>query len=236
MIRMYNRFDLHVYSKYSSFAINEPRTIVKKAIQKGLKGFAITDLNSIKSWSFLNTLCKENNLVFVPGQEINLYYKSKYVGKSVALFTLDKIECQDIFDVLDEVKSQGALLSISHPFDFHRKFRAFDIISKRNQFTPISRKLRCIETFNSRSLSLRSSIKAKKFAKEHNLIETAGSSAHLPYEIGMGYVKCNATNQGELLKLLKERKVETDGKISGIVPRLHTLGNRLNIIKDKHFN
>ncbi len=219
-----NKFDLHIYSKYSSFAINEPKDIIKYCLERKIKGFAITDLGTIKSWSFLNKLAKENNLVFVPGQEINLTYKDKYIGKALSLFSLDKIISTDLFQVLDEIKSQGALLSISHPFDLTRKFNGFEYLLKHK---PLSRKLRCIETFSSRVSFLNYNKKAQLFAQKHNLIQTAGSEAHLPYEIGLAHVLANADTESELLKELKLRNVHIGGNLTSLGARVHSLVNRI---------
>jgi predicted metal-dependent phosphoesterase TrpH len=229
---MYNKFDLHIYSKYSSFAINEPRDIIDNCINKGIKGFAVTDLGTIKSWAFLHKLALENNLVFVPGQKINLTYKGKAIGKAVGLFMLDKINSTDYFDVIDEIKTQGALLSIIHPFDLNRKFKAFDMLK---QYKPMNRKLRCIETFNSHVFLNSSNILAHQFAEEHNLMETGGSEAHLPDEIGNGFLMCDADNESELLKAIKLRKTKTSGVLAGLKPRMHTLGNKLNFFKNDSF-
>jgi predicted metal-dependent phosphoesterase TrpH len=219
-----NKFDLHIYSEYSSFSINKIEDIIKNCIKNKIKGFAITDLGTIKAWAPITKLAKENDLIFVPGQEINLTYAGKNIGKATSLFSLDKINSTDLFQVLDEIKSQGALLSISHPFDLTRMFSGFKYLLKHR---PLSKKLRCIETFNSRVTFANANLKAQLFAKEHDLIQSAGSEAHLPQEIGMGYVISKASSESELLKELKLKNTAVGGK-------LVTLGRRLYSLIDKN--
>jgi len=226
------KFDLHIHSKYSRDAVNEPETIIKKVKQAGLTGFAITDHNSIRAWPALARLAKENNLVFVPGQEIDVTFEGKRIGHLLALFTYDKITSTEILDVVDDARSQSALLSFPHPFDTGRFFRGFDYLMNNG---PISRFVPAIETFNARVLTSRANEIAKDFAHKHGLLQTAGSDAHMPYEIGSGYVIAKAQTELELLKEIKLGRVVVNGELSGIKPRIHTLGAFLNILKERHF-
>lgn len=228
----YNKFDLHIHSKYSSCAVNEPRTIVKKALATGLKGIALTDHNTIRGWSETHTLCKENDLIFISGQEVTATYQGKRIGHILALFTYDKIESTEIFDIIDEAKSQAALLAIPHPFDYGRKFSGFDILSKDR---PLSKYIPAIETFNSRVYTPKINQKAEQFAKQNYLLQTAGSDAHMPHEIGNGYLIANATTESELLKEIKLGRVVVGGRLSGLVPKIETLGAYLGIMRDNYF-
>lgn len=226
------KFDLHIHSKYSRDAVSEPETIIRKVKQAGLTGFAITDHNSIRAWPELARLAKQNNLVFVPGQEIDVTFEGKKLGHLLALFTYDKITSTDILDVVDDARSQSALLSFPHPFDTGRFFRGFDYLINNG---PISRFVPAIETFNSRVLTSRSNEIAKDFAHKHGLLQTAGSDAHTPYEIGSGYLIAKAHTELELLREIKLGRVVVNGELSGLKPRIQTLGAFLNIIKDRNF-
>ncbi|HRS42695.1 MAG TPA: PHP domain-containing protein [Candidatus Diapherotrites archaeon] len=228
----FNKFDLHIHSKFSPDAVSEPETIVKRAKAAGLKGFAITDHNTIRAWPELARLAKQNDLVFVPGQEIDVTFKGKKLGHILALFTYDKISSTDIFEVVDDARSQSALLSFPHPFDTGRYFKGFDYLMNNG---PISRFVPAMETFNSRVLTSRANEIAKEFAQKHGLIQTAGSDAHMPYEIGNGYLIAKAQTELELLKEIKLGRVVVNGELAGLVPKIHTLGAYLKIVKDKNF-
>lgn len=228
----FNKFDLHIHSKFSPDAVSEPETIVKRAKAAGLKGFAITDHNTIRAWPELARLAKQNDLVFVPGQEVDVTFEGKKLGHILALFTYDKISSSDIFEVIDDARSQSALLSFPHPFDTGRYFKGFDYLMNNG---PISRFIPAMETFNSRVLTSRANDIAKEFAQKHGLIQTAGSDAHMPYEIGNGYVIAKAQTELELLKEIKLGRVVVNGVLAGLVPRIHTLGAYLKIVKDKNF-
>ena len=228
----FGKFDLHIHSKYSACAVTEPEKIVKKAKEAGLKGFAITDHNTIRAWPALTKLAKENNLIFIPGQEVDVSYNGKNIGHVLALFTYDKIVSKDIFEVIDEAKSQSALLSLPHSFDFTRAFKGFDYLSVNG---PISRYIPAIETFNSRVLRTEANIQAKDFAEKNGLMQTAGSDAHMPYEIGNGYLIAKANTELDLLREIKLGRVVANGRLSGLKPKIQTLGAYMNLLQDKNF-
>jgi predicted metal-dependent phosphoesterase TrpH len=228
----FSKFDLHIHSKFSSDAVSEPETIIKRVKAAGLKGFAITDHNTIRAWPELARLAKQNNIVFVPGQEIDVTFEGKKLGHLLALFTYDKIASTEILDVVDDARSQSALLSFPHPFDTGRYFRGFDYLINNG---PISRFIPAMETFNSRVLTSRANEIAKDFAQKHGLLQTAGSDAHMPYEIGNGYLIAKAQTELELLKEIKLGRVVVNGELAGMIPRIHTLGAYLKLVKDKNF-
>ncbi len=228
----FSKFDLHIHSKFSIDAVNEPATIIRKAKAMGLRGFAITDHNTIRAWSELTRLAKANDLVFVPGQELDVTYNGEKLGHLLALFTYDKITSMELLDIIDEAKAQSALLSFVHPFDTARYFKGFKHLMTSG---PISRYVPAIETFNSRVLTTRANDLAKDFAHKYGLLQTAGSDAHMPYEIGRGYVIAKAQTELELLKEIKLGRIVVNGELSGLGPRIHTLGAYLKIVKDSHF-
>ena len=57
------RFDVHVHSMYSNIrlldSINKPEDLVKRALEIGLRGFAITDHETVASHVKFNKLHKE---------------------------------------------------------------------------------------------------------------------------------------------------------------------------------
>lgn len=226
------KFDLHIHSKYSSDAVIEPETIIKRAKATGLKGFAITDHNTIRAWPELTRLAKQNNLIFIPGQEIDVTFNGNKLGHLLALFTYDKISSTEILDVIEDARSQSALLSFPHPFDTGRYFKGFDYLINNG---PISRFVPAIETFNSRVLTSRANDIAKDFAHKHGLLQTAGSDAHMPYEIGRGYIIAKAQTELELLREIKLGRVVVNGELSGLAPRIHTLGAYMGLLRDRHF-
>ena len=67
------RLDLHVHSEYSPDSHSSIEAILKQAQEVGLDGIAITDHNSVLSFSVASKLAEELglDLIIVPGAEIS---------------------------------------------------------------------------------------------------------------------------------------------------------------------
>ena len=83
-------------------------------------------------------------------------------------------------DTIRALRAQGAIISVSHPFDELRKGAWFE-----HDLLEIIHEVDAIETFNARCVVDRYNDRAKAFAKQHGLLGTVGSDAHLPQEYGM---------------------------------------------------
>ncbi|MBI5680853.1 MAG: PHP domain-containing protein [Methanobacterium sp.] len=185
-------YDLHVHSKYSNDSFLDPAKIIKIAKKKSLKGVAITDHNTIKGGI---TALKINNDVdfdLIVGAEIRTEY-----GDILGLFLNEEIKSRNFLEVVDEIKSQDGLISLAHPY------RHYEFPEK------IIDSVDLIEAFNARSIKS-DNIKSLKLAIKYKKAVTAGSDAHLGFEIGKGKIKVN----GEIREALKEGNVKIMGSES----------------------
>jgi predicted metal-dependent phosphoesterase TrpH len=78
------------------------------------------------------------------------------------------------------LRSQGAFISVSHPFDKFRK--GHWMVEDLNEIMP---SIDAIEVFNSRCLLPRFNLDAIVYAQQHHLPGTVGSDAHSLGEIGI---------------------------------------------------
>jgi len=130
---------MHVHSKYSHDGVLEPETIIKTAKKRGLRGVAITDHNTIMG--ALNAKKhKTSDFEVVIGSEIKTER-----GEIIGLFLQKDIVSRKAYEVIKEVKDQGGIVVVPHPFDKLRKTR---FILKDEDVRLID----CIEVFNSRCL------------------------------------------------------------------------------------
>ncbi|MCB0118052.1 MAG: PHP domain-containing protein, partial [Anaerolineales bacterium] len=101
-------------------------------------------------------------------------------GEILAAFVQEEIPAgltpQETIRIL---KEQGAFISVSHPYDTHRKggWKESDLL----EIVPY---VDAIEIFNSRCMDLRFNQRAKAFAQKHDLPGTVGSDAHGAFEVG----------------------------------------------------
>lgn len=110
---------------------------------------------------------------------------------------------QSVEKTIAEIKAQGGLVCIPHPFDNLRPSAFSGKI-----LAEIREEVDVIEVFNSRAVLLRHSTQAKNFALKHGIPGGAGSDAHTLYEIGNAYVEMPEFNgKEEFLKSLTRGKV-----------------------------
>jgi len=163
------KFDLHIHSKYSYDSLLRPDMILKVAKKKGLDGVAVTDHNTIKGGVETSKVNKDDDFIVIVGSEIKTEY-----GDVIGLFLTAEIRSRVFADVVDEIRNQGGLTVLAHPF---RK----GIVFPRDLLGHVD----LIEGFNARSPKNLNQ-KALELAKDCRIPVTAGSDAHLGFEIGMG--------------------------------------------------
>ena len=190
-------FDLHIHSKYSYDSLLRPDTIIKIAKKKGLNGVAITDHNTIKGGVEASKVNKDDDFVIIVGSEIKTEY-----GDVLGLFLTDEIRSRVFADVVDEIRDQGGLTVLAHPF---RK----GIVFPRDLLGYVD----LIEGFNARSPKNLNQ-KAIELARDCRMPVTAGSDAHLGFEIGGGRaVTRTRTPEGDGVRCaLKSGETQIEGK------------------------
>jgi len=163
-------FDFHIHSKFSFDSMMNPKKIIKVAKKKKMSGVAITDHNTIKGSLIARKYCNDKFFVII-GTEIKTE-----IGDLIGLFINEEIKTQRSVEVIDEIKDQGGIVVLPHPFRAHELKKVDDTLI---------RKIDVIEGFNARTKHILN-IQAYNFAIEHNLPIIAGSDAHFQSEIGLG--------------------------------------------------
>jgi predicted metal-dependent phosphoesterase TrpH len=199
-------FDLHLHSRYSVDALSKPETIIK-ICKKNKWGFSLTDHDNMDAYSKgkIKEKAKKAGVFLIPGEEIKVVEevkgKKKTKGEVIAYFLKKEIAPTSFQNILDEVKSQDAILSCPHPFDWPRKqFKAFP--KKWKNFS-------CMEVFNARAYYMGLNNKALDFYEtklKGKIAPLASSDAHTPEEIGNGLTEIDATNESEFRKQIKKGK------------------------------
>jgi len=185
------KFDLHIHSKYSYDSLLSPERIIKVAKRKGLHGVAITDHNTIKGGIEALKINEDEDFQVIVGAEIRTEY-----GDIIGLFLEDKIATNKFEEVIEEIKSQGGLSVLAHPYRQY-KFPE-EIIDKVD----------LVEVFNARSKK-RDNRRALHLAAKYNKPVIAGSDAHLPFEIGRGSTIVPA--QVDLKNAIIDRLTKVEG-------------------------
>lgn len=161
--------NLHVHTRASFDSFIKPTSIINYAEKKGLNIIAITDHNSIDNALRIKeiTIKQNNGIKVIVGEEI-----STDKGEVIGLFLERFVKPGKLHDVINDIKSQGGLVYLPHPF------KRSEIV-KSNYFDSID----MIEVFNSRC-SYEQNYKALLLALNYNKFIGCGSDAHLISEIG----------------------------------------------------
>lgn len=192
------RYDLHIHTRYSSCSNLKPENILRRAKEKGLDGIAVTDHNSIRGALETSALNKDRYFEVIIGEEIDTDK-----GEVLAYHIKEEIKPGKFEKVVKEIKKQGGIAVIAHPY-------AVGLIGrKKATIDAVVKDIDAIEGFNARSFFAFENIQAQIKAREMDLPMTAGSDAHFAFEIGRAYTEF----EGDLRKSLKEGKTKINGSI-----------------------
>jgi len=200
--------DLHIHSIYSHDSIAKPESVLAAAADRGIEIIAITDHNTTAGWKDFLEQARHFSVQVIPGQEIKIYNsRNESVGELLCLFLKEPIENKNIESVIQEVKAQGGLVSIAHPFSERRgEFRAYtDITDWRSM---------AVEVMNGRTYTRRDDEMARAMAEKLNTMITAGSDAHTPFEVGSVYLEFSGKTITDLKKAILNHEVEAKGHSS----------------------
>lgn len=164
--------EFHCHTNVSKDSLVRPEDLIHTARKRGIDRLVITDHNSIAGALAAQRLDPE--LVIV-GEEI-----MTTSGEILAAFVTEEIPAGlTPGETIRRLKDQGAFISVSHPYDTHRKggWKEADLL----EIVPY---VDAIEIFNSRCLDAQFNVRAQAFAEKHNLAGTVGSDAHVLLELG----------------------------------------------------
>lgn len=195
------KLDLHIHSTYSDDSSVTLEDIIHYSKKRGLDGFAVCDHDSLEAFEQLEPKAQKNNLIAIPAMEIKTE-----IGEVMGLFLRREIDTTDngFLTIVREIKQQGGLVVIPHPYDFlRRNHLKMDLLNE----AIIEQYIDGIEVINSRILFSKCIRKARKFKNQHNLFETGGSDAHHKKEIGNGYTLIKNIDN-DSLQSLKQKLME----------------------------
>ncbi len=167
------KIDLHVHTCYSPCSNLSLHTIERVARQRGLDVIAITDHNTIAGAVELMS-CPAQLRVIV-AEEI----KTRE-GEIIGYFLTEEIPpALSVRDTIREIRRQGGLVSIPHPFDILRISRL-----GRTVLEEIISDVDMIEVFNSRDLLQKTDTAFIEEWENRGIVPVVGSDAHQRWEIG----------------------------------------------------
>jgi predicted metal-dependent phosphoesterase TrpH len=164
--------ELHSHTLASEDCLMRPADIVRVCQERGIDRLAVTDHNTVQGALAVQALAP--NLVIV-GEEILTTQ-----GELLAYFVREEVPAGlSPSETIARLRAQGAAISVSHPFDRHRKgaWREADLAA----ILPL---VDAIEVFNARVIYPEDNARALEFARAHGKAGTVGSDAHSLMELG----------------------------------------------------
>lgn len=164
--------ELHSHTYYSMDCLTRFEEIMHVCKQRGVDKIAITDHNTAEGALAFHQIAPE---LVIPGEEI---FTTK--GELLAYFVTETVPPKlTPMETIKRLRDQGAVISVSHPFDKYRKGAW-----RQEDLDEIIEHVDAIEIFNARCLSLTENQLAQDYAKKNNLRGTVGSDAHTLMEYG----------------------------------------------------
>jgi hypothetical protein len=195
------RLDLHVHSRHSPDSRLTLEQIAAQVPYAGLRGFALTDHNTVAGHRQIPGLTgRYPSLVVLPGVEV-----STVEGHLLAYGVSEAPPAhRPIAETVEWVRAHGGEPVLAHPF------RVSHGVGRR---VAESAPVRAIEVLNGHS-SLVVNAKAELVAARRSLAETGGSDVHELADLGRAFTEFpgDATSVDDLLEAIRKRAVVPGGQ------------------------
>lgn len=169
--------DLHCHTSASFDCLASPRSVVRAAAARGLTHLAITDHDRIDG-ALRGRDAAPDGLTVIVGEEVRTAD-----GDLIAVFLERAVRPgRPARETIEEVRAQGGLVGIPHPFDRHR-----GSLLRNPGLEAIGPLVDWVETHNARVLGGGGNARAAAFAHELGLPGVAVSDAHSVLEVGVAY-------------------------------------------------
>jgi predicted metal-dependent phosphoesterase TrpH len=214
--------DLHCHTSASFDCLASPEGVVRAAASRGLTHLAITDHDRIEG-ALRARAAAPAGLTIIVGEEVKTAD-----GDLIALFLERAVAPgRSARDTIAEVREQGGLVGIPHPFD---RFRGSML--KDPRLEAIGPLVDWVEAHNARIVGGDGNERAAAFAKELGLPGVAVSDAHSTLEVGVAYTVVEVdpgTPEGMLAALTNVGVVP--GRASYIVRTLTPISKLVNRVR-----
>jgi dephospho-CoA kinase len=190
------RVDLHMHTSASPDCLSAPADVIRYAREIGLDKIAITDHNEIEGAFEGRDI--DPDLVIV-GEEVRTDEGLDLIG----LFLTELIPRGGTFrEVAEEIRRQGGVVYVPHPFDSHRGTTEEFLEGVRDCID-------AVEGFNARIHDPRRNQRAQNWALANGFPLGAGSDAHLLSKIGQARVVMPPfSGPAEFLAALSDGRIE----------------------------
>ena len=199
------RIDLHTHTRFSPDSRTEPADLIARAREIGLDRVAVTDHNTIAGALVAQRLAPD---LIIVGEEI----ETATGGELIAYYVQEEVPAGlSPEETIRRLRSQGAVISISHPVDRLRGSALGEPLTLR-----FIEQVDALEVFNARCLLAADNQRAAALAAKYNKLVTAGSDEHVLSELGRGYLTLPPFANDPQSMLASLAHARPGGRLSGL--------------------
>lgn len=213
------RIDLHVHSNRSADSRLTLEEIVGRLAYQGLRGFALTDHNSVEGHRELAELARQNRgYLLLPGVEV-----STREGHLLAYGVQEAPPPhRPVAETAEWVRAHGGEPVLAHPFRW-----SHGVGRRIAESVPV----RAIESRNGHTSEI-ANLRAEDVAARRDLGSTGGSDAHSLADLGRAFTQFDpaVATTDDLLEALRRGSTTADGRSLGVGGRIR-LGFRTAILR-----
>lgn len=187
------RVDLHLHSRWSHDSSTTIEELVERCREVGLDHVALTDHNTAEG--ALEFRRRHPGLA-IAGEEVRTTE-----GEVIGLFLQRSIaRGRRPEQAMDEIREQGGLTYLAHPFDRYRASWA------PHRVVELADRIDIIEVYNAWSTA-RDNQAAAQICSELGKVAATGSDAHHPRELGLSWMEMEAfAGPADFLEKLREAR------------------------------
>lgn len=190
------KIEFHIHTIASKDSLQNKYFLLFMCKLRKIDCIAITDHNEIYYAQKNKCFFEKHGLDVIVGEEI--FTKD---GEIIGLFLSDKILPNlSAKETVNEIKKQGGLVYIPHPYD---EKRAGTVLSN-SSLEKIKKYVDFMEVHNGRNYSSFFSDKQDEITQKYGFIPIVGSDAHTFYEVGRNYCVVDSIDKETLKHSIKK--------------------------------
>ena len=193
--------DLHMHTDHSGDCATPVEHLLATAREQGLGAIAVTDHNEVSGAFEAQDKAAEFGVKIIIGEEV----KTASQGEVIGLFLTEKIpRGLTLEETVAEIKRQGGLVYVPHPFDRMHAVPDYEHLLK------ILDDVDAIEVYNPRVAIGSFNEEAERFAAKYQIVRGAGSDSHVA--AGLGSVRIRMRDfdgPQEFLESLRHAEITT---------------------------
>jgi len=168
-------YDLHMHTKSSRDSELEPNILVKKVIDEGLDGIAVTNHDEVADVQQVREFAEPFDIEVISGAEV----RSEDFGDILCLYINEIPENNGTAkDIISSVRDKGGISIIAHPL-------AKRTVDFRGCDSGVFVEADAVEVVNARNVLDRLNRQARDIAEELEMPMTGGSDTHFPKDLNL---------------------------------------------------